>query len=94
MNHNRVALCPEHILECHIEEELRRQQDRLFITRVSVAMATLLGMIHSEQIDHFHYFGFDESRLASLQRANDILQKTLLLFADYNYDLPCNCHTS
>jgi len=90
----KKVLCPEHLSECSIEIQKQYESDRLFITRVFVAFGTMMGMIHSEQVDHYHYFNWDESRLAALQRVDDILQKTLLMFADYNYELPCNCHTS
>jgi hypothetical protein len=88
----KKIFCPEHLNTCTIEETLQLQQDRLFITKVSVGMGTLIGMIHSEQVDHYHYFSMSEDRLAALQRANDILVKTLALFSEYNYSLPCNCH--
>lgn len=90
----KKILCPEHHHDCPIEATIRKELDRLFITRVTTSLAVLLGMIHSEQVDHYHYFSFDESRLAALQRVNDILKRTLLMYSEYTDELPCNCHKS
>jgi len=90
----KKILCPTHLPDCPLEYHKQLESDRLFITKVVASMATVIGMIHSEQVDHYHYFSMDESRLAALQRANDILQKVLALFADYDCTIPCVCHAS
>jgi hypothetical protein len=88
----KKVFCPQYLHDCPAELKEQLKEDRLFITRVATAMATLIGIIHSERVDHFHYFSMSEARLAALQRANDILEKVLLLFGNYGYELPCNCH--
>jgi len=67
-----------------------RKRKRMFLLKTITSMFTMIGMIHSEKIDHFHYFDMDESRKASLTRANDILQKVKLMMTDLNCPLTCN----
>ena len=85
---------PPSCMWCFSEQERQLREHRAFITRVTTAFHTMMGMIHAEYIDHYTYFSWDESRLAALQRANDILQLTLLLAEEYKSELLSNTEES
>ena len=90
----KCIFCPENLHDCPVEQLVQIKENRLFITKAATGMATVIGIIHSEQVDHFHYFSMTETRLAALQRANDILQRVLVLSGSYVVEIPCNCHQS
>ena len=86
--------CPIPVLLCYQEQREQMEKDRIFITKVTAAMQTLFGVIHAEQIDYGLYYDISATRLAALQYANDIMQKTLILLSEYKSDITLIDHRS